>query len=77
MSRKYEGVSGFKVAYFEKTGEYRPPKKHEYYLSGAIPRAWLAKADYDDPYHILRAVPAPPKTIVRNGFVYRLTGVIK
>lgn len=39
------------------TGEFRAPKKGEYYLSGAIPCAYLAPNDFTQPYHIMRAVP--------------------
>jgi len=36
------------------TGEFRPPKKFEWYLSGAIPEAYQALDDLDQSYHILR-----------------------
>lgn len=42
---------------FEETGEFRPPKKDEYWLSfGRIPSAYSASNDYDisDPVIILR-----------------------
>lgn len=77
MSRKYEGAMLFKPAYFEKTGEFRPPKKDEYYLSGGPPQAWQAPNDLTDTFYILRKVPDPPKTITRDGFVYRLMGVME
>jgi len=35
-------------------GEFRPPKKFEWYLSGAIPGAYQAPNDLNDSYHILR-----------------------
>lgn len=34
----------------------RPPRKGEWYLSGAIPEAYQAKADLDYPRQILRLV---------------------
>lgn len=43
---------------FVETGEHRPPKAGEWYLSGAIPEAWRAPNDLTTPYHILR--PATP-----------------
>lgn len=38
------------------TGEKRPPKKGEYYLSGAIVTAWRAFADMTTPYRIAKVV---------------------
>jgi len=40
----------------EATGEYRPPRAGEWYLSGAIPAAYRAAADYAQPYQIARLV---------------------
>ncbi|RLC88675.1 MAG: hypothetical protein DRJ03_02020 [Chloroflexi bacterium] len=45
------------------TGEFRPPRKGEWFLSGAIPEAYRAPNDLDGAYHIarfvrVRAVPA-------------------
>lgn len=37
-----------------KTGEFRNPKKGEWYLSGAIPEAYKAPNDLSSPYHILK-----------------------
>jgi len=39
-----------------KTGEYRRPKKGEYYLSGAIVEAWRASNDLKTPYWIARLI---------------------
>lgn len=39
-----------------KTGEFRKPKKGEWYLSGAIPEAYQAINDYDQEYYIARIV---------------------
>ena len=38
------------------TGEKRAPKAGEWYLSGAIPAAYQAKADLPTVYHIARIV---------------------
>lgn len=38
------------------TEEFRPPRKGERYLSGAIPQAYVAPSDLTDGYHILRLV---------------------
>ena len=38
------------------TGEFRKPKKGEYYLSGGIPEAYRAKNDLSMEYYILRLV---------------------
>lgn len=39
------------------TGEKRPPRAEEFYLSGAVVEGYVAKADMDRPYHIARVVP--------------------
>jgi hypothetical protein len=36
----------------EATGEFRPPKRGEWYISGAIPEAYLAPNDLTVSYHI-------------------------
>jgi hypothetical protein len=39
---------------FVKSGEFRCPKKGEYFLSGAIPGAYQAPNDLSNPYHIAK-----------------------
>jgi hypothetical protein len=60
--------------YLERTGEFRAPKKGEYYLSGSIPMAYLAPNDLTQIYHILRPCASPPRRIVIDGFAYQLIG---
>lgn len=55
-----EGLTGFKYK-FEATGEYRAPKKGEYYLSGAEIVAWRAPNDFTQEYWI--AAPAKPRPV--------------
>lgn len=38
------------------TGEFRPPKKDEWYLSGAIVAAYRAPNDFNTEYHIAKLV---------------------
>lgn len=38
------------------TGEFRAPKKGEWYISGAIPEAYLAPNDLASEYHIARVI---------------------
>ena len=38
------------------TGDYRPPRAGEYYISGAIPEVYRAPNDLITPYHIARLV---------------------
>ena len=38
------------------TGDFRPPKKGEWYLSGAIPAAYRAPNDLSTAFHIMRVV---------------------
>lgn len=58
--------------WFRLSGEMRAPKKGEYYLSGAIPEVYRAPNDLSTAYNIMIEVPAPPKTIMRDGFEYQL-----
>ena len=60
--------------YLERSGEFRAPKKGEYYLSGAIPCAYRAPNDLTQVYHILRPCASPPRRIVVDGFAYQLIG---
>lgn len=57
----YEGRNMFdnsrKVAV--KTDEFRPPRKGEYYLSGAGPIAYLAYHDLSDSFRIMRLIDKP------------------
>lgn len=52
----YKGEWDFLVKgnQFVKTGEFRPPKRGEFFLSGAVPTAYKAYQDLDVPYHIMR-----------------------
>lgn len=47
-----------------RTGEFRPPKRGEWYLSGAIPAAYKAPNDLSSPYHILKLVRVERTTVV-------------
>lgn len=38
------------------TGEFRPPKKGEWYLSGAVVEAYKARNDLTQEFHIARLV---------------------
>ena len=42
-----------KIPKFSKTGEHRPPRAGEYYLSGAAPKAYKAHHDLLDSMYIL------------------------
>jgi hypothetical protein len=48
-------LSGESIAY-RWTGERRPPRKGEWYLSGAVIEAYQASNDLDSPYHIAEPV---------------------
>lgn len=50
----------------EWTGEKRPPKKGEWYISGAIPQAYRAPNDLSFDYYIARLVRVRVKTIVER-----------
>lgn len=38
------------------TGEFRPPRKNEWYISGAIPEVYQAPNDLSTAFHIARLV---------------------
>jgi hypothetical protein len=42
------------------TGEFRPPKAGEWFLSGAVVEGYRTVVDLDAPYHIAKLEPAPP-----------------
>jgi len=46
------------------TGEKRPPRKGEWYLSGAIPEAYRAPNDLTTPFHIATLVRVHTETVV-------------
>ena len=52
----FRGESSFKDERFVCTGEKRPPKKGEYFLSGAIVTAYKAHGDIDTEHWIARKV---------------------
>ncbi len=47
----------------EYTGEKRPPRAGEWYLSGAIPTAYRAPSDLSSTYMILRLVAMERRTV--------------
>jgi len=46
-----------------RTGDFRKPKKGEWFLSGAIPEAYKAPNDLSVAYYIMRPVKAKTKTV--------------
>lgn len=53
-AKLYQGAGGQRGSIFVKTGAFRPPRKGEWFLSGAIPEAYLAYADGAERRDILR-----------------------
>lgn len=49
-------VAFSETVFMKKTGEFRVPRKGEWYLSGAIPCAYQAPNDLLSNYHILERV---------------------
>lgn len=43
-----------KTARYAKTGEFRPPKRGEFFLSGAPPEVYRTPNDLSQSYHIMR-----------------------
>lgn len=50
----------------EPTGEVRPPRGGEWFLSGAVPEAYRAIGDLDRPYTILRLRVADAAAVRRS-----------
>lgn len=57
-------------ARYVRTGEFRPPRAGEWYLSGAHPEAWKAPNDLGQSFHILA-----PVELLRGGTVDSEDGV--
>jgi hypothetical protein len=55
-SKAYPGPFG---RFYKWTGEKRPPRKGEFYLSGSIISAYQSLGDMSYPYHIAVEVPRP------------------
>jgi hypothetical protein len=51
------------------SGEFRNPKKGEYFLSGAIVEAYRANKDLLTPYHIAKIVSVETETIVKTRII--------
>jgi hypothetical protein len=72
MPRYAEAMKlGFKDSMYAKmkcrvvrTGEYREPKKGEWFLSGAIPEGYRAANDLPSKYHICRLVRVETKHVI-------------
>lgn len=56
--KAYPG-DGYPRRYYRWTGEKRPPKAGEYYLSGSTITAYKSLGDMTYPYHIAKEVPRP------------------
>jgi hypothetical protein len=52
----------------EATGEFRPPKKGECFISGAIPEGYLANNDLSTAYYIGRLVEVETQEVTRVKF---------
>lgn len=78
MGKKYKYVfvtsKGIRQEWYERNGEFRAPKKGEFYLSGAIPEVYKSPNDLESKFHIVRRVESPEPHIYVNGFEYRLHG---
>jgi hypothetical protein len=48
---------------FRMTGEFRPPKAGEWYISGAIPEAYKALMDFTSSFQIAKEVIVTKKVI--------------
>jgi protocatechuate 3,4-dioxygenase beta subunit len=63
---KVMGLLGNKKKRGKLTGEFRSPKKGEWYLSGAIPECYQAPHDLTNPFHIVKIVEMETITIERE-----------
>lgn len=57
------------------TGEFRPPKAGEWFISGDIPGAYRAKHDFSTPYNIAKLVRV--KTVTTEIIVGDYNGYIR
>lgn len=62
----YPGAEKGKQYHAVATGDFYPPRKGEWYLSGAIVEAYRAPNDLSTPYHIARIVETERVTIIRD-----------
>lgn len=72
ITRKSGLKSPYTTTWFKWNGEKRPPKKGEFFISGAIPEVYQAPNDLSYEYHIAVPVATPQKKIVVDGFTYQL-----
>jgi protocatechuate 3,4-dioxygenase beta subunit len=76
LTKKFRNHKNFppenEPTFFKASGEFRAPRKGEWYISGAIPEVYQAPNDLSTKFHIAIEVPAPPKTVVVDGFTYKL-----
>lgn len=56
--------------FYRRTGEFRTPRKGEFYLSGAVIEVHRAPADLPSKYWIVEEVEAPPLKIRMHGVEY-------
>ncbi len=56
------------------TGEFRAPKRGEFYLSGAIPEAYEAPNDLSQEFYIMERVKPPAKILcsklIKSGYFH-------
>lgn len=71
----YKYVPANRTTWYRWNGERRPPLKGEMYISGAIPKVYIALNDLPTPHLIAEEVNPPDEEITVNGFVYRLKGI--
>ena len=62
-----------KLEYYKWGGEFRAPKRGEFYLSGAIPEIYKSPNDLTLEFHIFVKVDTPEKEIYIDGFRYLLS----
>ena len=48
-----------------RTGEFRPPMKGEFYVSGAIPEVYDVPNDLSTPFHIVKLIHVSTETVYR------------
>jgi hypothetical protein len=60
----YSVIAPRKTHRIQYTGEFRKPKKGEWFISGALPEGYQAYKDLNQPYHIGKLVKLKIQTIV-------------
>lgn len=72
MAKLYPHSNRFNKTQYKKSGEFRPPKAGEFFLSGAIPEVYDVPNDLSSSFYIMEPATAPAPRVRVKGIWYRL-----